>query len=946
MAASSNHRWDGQPQPHPLNGQQDPGRPQNPRLDPGPPPHPVAAQPLFYMQAPPPYVQYQWRMPLSYNSFAGFPPMGYGMVMPQVQPPPYMEAPAYIMPHPHVQPVDYRRFLHLPVHGRCPPYQNPNQTRRVRCIRETVSCEVQTEPPQESLTSRSVGLDSGRETMPCSPSTSSSSSQQPGSVEVEKYPSPSSCVDKEIQVSCPHEQVFVSPPDQRSATLKASRVVDMSGPRNGHCNIWSVTSQDCVAPVCSSSQQTNEVCKEIPDSLLRWRNTTPQEVRINLTDKLLPDHDDQLPSRTDKEYRSPVGTSRLKDDRCTDSPEGVLNHDDTNAVLVAESRRESTVLGLYVSEKPSGLQSQVGRPLNKSHIVADQEDLSISWPHDNTTENLHYRSRKMNESVWTVEPLAPFVPNKEWNLHNNVFSPEMVAEMNEDPEQDGPSTRDVFKADEKRCLRLSSSDCVPMSDSWLDSSTPAVRTKNPQTQVRALQSTTPVCLHMQATLPRGDVAEDGSSEPVASQSPNQELCITAHQAGSPCSAGQEEKHCNASAGEKTPPTAHWTPDLSEAGKADHSKADGQPRNKLCVPLPDPRTQELSPGSLAQCSVISYHCNKSQLPSRTDKEHQRPVVDNCTDPPEVILNHENNTKDVLAAESKREGALGSKVSEKPSSPQSQVGRSLTKSPDQEDTSMWWPHDDTAENLHYRSRTMNESVWSVESLTPYVPNMEWILQNGVFSPEMNEYPEQDGPSTRNVFEANRKRGLRLSSTDCVPMSGAWLDSSTPAVKTKNQETQVRALQSTTPSGNYAPVCLQMQAAFPRGGVAEDGSSEPVADPSPNQAGSPWSARQGRRHPNASAGERTQGTLDLGEAGKAVQLCVPLPDPRTQEFSPGSVAQCLVICFLCNKYHTAICPHKKTKANMAPKGTRPGVRKCKNTSEGVSTNGRPQGDLIKFS
>ncbi|XP_061746591.1 uncharacterized protein LOC133545218 isoform X2 [Nerophis ophidion] len=924
MAASSNHPAC-QPQPPPHNGQLDPGVPQNPRLGPGPPPQPVAPRPLFYMQAPPPYVQYQWPVPLSYNPFAGFPPMGYGMVMPQFPPPPYMEAPACIMPHPHVQPVDYRRFLHPPVHSHCPPYQNINQTRRVRCLRETVSCEVQTEPPQESLTSRCVGSDSGRETMPCSPSTSSSSFKKPGSVEVEKCPSPSSCVDKEIQVDCPHEQVFVSSPDQRSVkscspTLDASRVVDMSGPRNAHCNIWSVTSQDCVAPVCSSSQQTNEVCKEIPDILLRWRSTTPQEVRINLTDELLPDNDDQLPSRTDKEYQSPVGTSRLKDDCCTSFPEGVLNHDDTNAVLVEESRRESTVLGLYVSEKPSGPQSQVGRPLNKSHIVADQEDLSMSKPHDDTTENPHYRSRKMNESVWSVESLAPFVLNKEWNLHNNAFSPAMVAEMDEDPEQDGPSTQDVFKANKKRDLRLS----VPMSDSWLDSSTPAVKTRNPQTQLKAPQSTTPlgnyapVFLHMQATLPKGAVAEDGSSEPVASQSPNQEVCITAQQAASPCSAGQEEKHR-----EKTPPIAQWTPD--------HSKDDGQPRNQLCVFLPDPRTQDLSPGRLAQYTVISYHCNKSQLPSRTDEEDQRPVVDYCTDPPEVVLNHGNDTNEVLATECTRDGVFGSKVSEKLSSLPSQVGRSLNKSPDQED------HDDTTENLRHRSRTMNESVWSVESLTPFVPNKEWILQNGVFSPEMTEYPEQDGPSTGNVSKANRKRSLRLSSSDSVPMSGAWLDFSTPAVKTKTQETQVRAPQSTTPSGNYAPVCLLMQATPPRGGVAEDGSSEPVADPSPNQAGGLCSAGQEGRHCNPSAGERTQWTLDLREAGKAVQLCVPLPDPRTEEFSPGSVAQCLVICFLCNKYHTARCPHKETRTNAG----RPGVRKCKNnTSEGA------QGDLINFS
>ncbi|XP_038574912.1 E3 ubiquitin-protein ligase Hakai-like [Micropterus salmoides] len=66
-------------------GQQDPGPPFHPQ-------HHMSARPVFYIPAPapppPPFLHYQWPMPFSYNPFAGFPGMGYGMVMPPFPPPP------------------------------------------------------------------------------------------------------------------------------------------------------------------------------------------------------------------------------------------------------------------------------------------------------------------------------------------------------------------------------------------------------------------------------------------------------------------------------------------------------------------------------------------------------------------------------------------------------------------------------------------------------------------------------------------------------------------------------------------------------------------------------------------------------------------------------------------------------------------------------------------
>jgi len=80
-------------------------------------------------------------------------PWGGSVVMPPFPPPnPYMEVPAYIMPRPHMQPVDYRRVSSTP-RPRLLAYQNPYPPCRVRPhhtdpVTETVKSEVQTEPQQ------------------------------------------------------------------------------------------------------------------------------------------------------------------------------------------------------------------------------------------------------------------------------------------------------------------------------------------------------------------------------------------------------------------------------------------------------------------------------------------------------------------------------------------------------------------------------------------------------------------------------------------------------------------------------------------------------------------------------------------------------------------------------------------------------------------------------
>ncbi|CAL8343420.1 unnamed protein product [Merluccius merluccius] len=145
----------------------------------------------------PPFLQYQWPMPFSYNPFTGFPAMGYGMAMPPFPPNPYLEAPGYMLPQPHLQQVNYRRFLHAQFPATNAPYQSQNQNRRFRAqhnvsaVRETVSSEVQTEPARTENGyadgSPLAGSESGHGTNSSTPSPSGSSGRKQSPAVVENY---------------------------------------------------------------------------------------------------------------------------------------------------------------------------------------------------------------------------------------------------------------------------------------------------------------------------------------------------------------------------------------------------------------------------------------------------------------------------------------------------------------------------------------------------------------------------------------------------------------------------------------------------------------------------------------------------------------------------------------------------------------------------------------
>lgn len=184
---------------------------------------------------------------------------------PPFPPPPYVEAPAYILPHPHVQPMDYRRLLHSQGSS------HQNHPRRVRpphhvSPRETVNSEAQTEPTQMGVCDAGwplISSDSGQGTASNSPCS-------------QKEAEPAS------EAKCPAGTDAVeSSRTGPAAELPTDPVVppqDPCGRRDDHCSMWLAGSPDCTVPVCSSFQKEDGVFKErrisVPDILMSWGGCT------------------------------------------------------------------------------------------------------------------------------------------------------------------------------------------------------------------------------------------------------------------------------------------------------------------------------------------------------------------------------------------------------------------------------------------------------------------------------------------------------------------------------------------------------------------------------------------------------------------------------------------------------------------------------------------------
>lgn len=527
-----------------------------------------------------------------------------------------------------------------------------------------MNSEVQTEPTHRGVGgyrggSITVSSDSGHGTASSSPS-SSSSCQKGGSTEVEctedfqaERTSSSSTVKRGFNVCRPNGTKAVQ--SHTIATQEAQKShKDSIGQenippcKNRHCNVWSESSPDSMVPVCSSSQQEDEVVRErrvsIPDILMSWGGGTPQGMMLKTADKVLSQKDEpQVLSSEKCVHQSPAGTQndRMVAD-ANENAEDILSSKD--GVNVVEILKQPALYASKGHDEPVETVDSASKclphneDLNRSHKLPDNETNLL----DDTTDIIPYQlpNRKMNESVWSVESLAPFIPTKEWLLQNGMFEHEDIIEMVEEAENCRHVTKNVnpsVKADRQTC-GVSSSDLVPMSDSWLDFSTPAEKQsllKEPEMESEILSRTgglkegqnmspsekdctaSPTCLRsktMCSTTSKG-VEENRSSEPVANQSPNQEsLIIDEQQTNSP---GSSDEHAplflSSAAGQTVSSMVH----LIVQNKVDNrTRGKEQVRNEqLCVQKADQKICEASPSkgplvdSGVQCTEISCFCEE-------------------------------------------------------------------------------------------------------------------------------------------------------------------------------------------------------------------------------------------------------------------------------------------------------------------------------------------------
>lgn len=573
------------------------------------------------------------------------------MVMPQFPLPSYMEAPAYVVPTPPIQPVDYRRLLH-PQHVSTGPYHHPNLSRRVRLPlppRQSVNSAVQTETPQRSEGGYNDGSppvrpDSGHETASSSPA--SSSTQKEVSVEDETVSSTTNDAkiltlkarNSEVKhgYTLPYRAETKAVHSGMRATVQTASQKNVCSYRSSHCNICSGSSPDSVVPFSSSSQQDAEVVKErrvsFPDILMSWGGCTSQDT-VKMTDGMLQLKEGQLPSyQTEIEHeRSGYqhGASKKNDPvvlgsaDATDFEKNSISKDDETLFKILKlplcfehlsmSRRKDESVGLIGSLTSDELLHSS----RKNQVLSDNEQRDEINPHDitgiipyETSLNSCQMNRKMSESVWSVESLAPFIPTREWMLQTGMPEPEIIIETTEEAE----NVRLTVKSDRERrwSRRFSSSD---LELNWPFFSTPAEKLRSsmkPETEKETKQGHSMVPLlhptgltcQVLSNPAQDDMDDNGSSEPEVNQSPGQQCVIIEQQEKRAISETEEDPLLNSAAEKRILATDQLilqngenekVARLSGSDSASHLK-----NEQLCVPAP------LLKGNAVDCST---QCNE-------------------------------------------------------------------------------------------------------------------------------------------------------------------------------------------------------------------------------------------------------------------------------------------------------------------------------------------------
>lgn len=304
---------------------------------------------------------------------------GYGMVVPPF-PPPYMEAPGYILPHSQLQMVDYRRMM--------APHLAPSvayQSRRFRFQHTTpsgrvmVSSEVQTEP-----VCIEVCTESGR-------GTASSSDLS-------------------------HEDASASP-KEAFGTL-SNRIIAGTA-----SNVSSVAPN---SEILFQAQEVRIECSETPAGLkiTRAKETT----ELASTGELLQCNMGSVQSAEDVVLRcyqpQPFGDNKKKVNS------DVLNHTDEYLLACPDILMMGT--SSCTLEGSDGTQVE-GMEMDSPTVQRDSSlingDICMS------SKNVQFKIlhlpfnlqcldelRQMEASVWSVESLVPYVPSCEWMMQNSLLT--------------------------------------------------------------------------------------------------------------------------------------------------------------------------------------------------------------------------------------------------------------------------------------------------------------------------------------------------------------------------------------------------------------------------------------------------------------------------------------------------------------------------------------------
>ncbi|XP_067109017.1 uncharacterized protein buc2l [Osmerus mordax] len=415
-----------------------------------PPPHHHQPRPYFYMQPPPmpPLMHYQWPMPIPYNPYSGFPGMGYGMVMPQFPPTAFMEPPGYVLPHAQLHPADYRRVLQPPYHQSAAHYQNltQNPNRRFHfqqnpgyVPKETVSSEVQTEPMVPDVRKASpafgnkdplAGSDSGRGTSSSAPSSPGSSEGKAGSCPEEERNSVPSSTSKALFLDKGRSKGVGAPTGRKKSQSRRISIEALArvGADLGHFDM-SVCSTDSMVPVCSSSNRDDDVIEgrrvSFPDILMggvgspavtktpdvpRCEHKEPQEVEEKEECDLTPEDCDLISEQCD----SPEDCDLTPED-CDLTPEDCdLTPEDCDSPEDCDLTPED---GDFTPENCNVAMDEMVNSHSKILKLPFKLHEYILGP------------KKVDESVWSVESLAPYIPTTEWLIQNGLLNPENVPQL-------------------------------------------------------------------------------------------------------------------------------------------------------------------------------------------------------------------------------------------------------------------------------------------------------------------------------------------------------------------------------------------------------------------------------------------------------------------------------------------------------------------------------------